>query len=85
MKYLVLTTILVAASARSADACGVLVFAAPSSEPAVVEPPPPASQDTGLATKLIGGLLVVSVLSRWMFAPAGMIRRARPRAARSSC
>lgn len=64
MKY-VMCGLIVAAMARPASACA---WASDSdSEPAVVEPPrPPETNHAGLATMLIGGLLVASVLSRWM-------------------
>lgn len=67
MKYLVMAGLIAAAMARPASACA---WASDSdSEPAVVEsPPPPEPDHTGLATMLIGGLLVASVMTRWVFA-----------------
>jgi hypothetical protein len=67
MKFLVLAIALLAA--RPADACGVAVFGSPSSSSDVPPaPPPPEPENRHLATKIIGGLLVLSVMSRWIVA-----------------
>lgn len=66
MKSLVLVGLLVAATAQPADACGVAVFGSSSSESAapIEPPPPPPEPQWGL--KIFGGLIVVSVMTRWM-------------------
>jgi hypothetical protein len=66
MKFLVLAIALLAA--RPADACGVAVFGTSSSSEAPPAPAPAPPEDPHLATKIIGGLLVLSVMSRWIVA-----------------
>ena len=66
MKFLVLAIALLAA--RPAAACGVAVFGAPSSSSEVPPEPPPPPENRHLATKIFGGLIVLSVMSRWIVA-----------------
>ena len=66
MKFLVLAIALLAA--RPADACGVAVFGTSSSDAAPAPEPAPPPENRHLATKIIGGLLVMSVMARWMVA-----------------
>ena len=70
MKVLVLAIALAISllAARPAEACGVAVFGTSSSSEAPPEPAPPPPEERHLATKIIGGLLVLSVMSRWIVA-----------------
>ena len=66
MKQLVIVGLLAAATAQPAAACGVPVFGS-SSEPYVAPAPPaPPPPDPQWGLKIVGGLIVMSVLTRFV-------------------
>ena len=65
MKKLLLVAGLLVLAAPPADACGVAVFGSSSSDATPIEPAPAPPAPDRTLTKVVGGLLVASVLARW--------------------